>query len=92
VSHWGLPDDIAGPIGAHHRVEIAAPEHRWGACVIRLADLICSGSGIGDLGETSALDADWKAAGIEPGAAEKILLEIQAGAQKATATLAAVGS
>lgn len=89
TAHWGLPEVIAGPLSAHHHVEIPESEHQWSARVISLADLVCTSAGHG-LAEHVSAEPDWEAAGIPLDDADKVMSAIQAELERAGATLAAV--
>lgn len=90
--HWGLPDAIVGPIGAHHQIELADAEHRWASQVIHLADMLCRHSGIEDMNETRPVDADWDAVGISAADRAKVLEEIRLEAERAASVLRTVAS
>ncbi len=58
ASHWAMPDAITAAIGAHHRLELAPPEHRWAACIVHLADFLASTEDLADPAEGLAARFD----------------------------------
>jgi len=91
ANHWAMPEPIAVGIKAHHRLELASETHRWTAAVVQVADYICSGEGIGDLQEGSALsfnESVLATLGIGPDVLPQVIEETRSEARKAASVLA----
>jgi HD-like signal output (HDOD) protein len=90
IEHWSLPDEIAQTVRYHHRPHLAAPEHRWAASVLRLADAACAREPTWDLGEGEQIEAGDPAVaelGIVGEALESLLDETRTEARRAMSVL-----
>jgi len=86
AAHWMLPRPACAAIRAHHRIDLAGPDYRQNALIVRLAEAACGHAQLADIGEGVLLHPDDPAVvelGIGPESLAVILAEAQAQAERA---------
>lgn len=91
ATYWGLPGAAVEVIRTHHRLEAVPPALRQTVQILQVAEFLCQGAGIADLGEgwTAGIDGTvFEELGLSPGSASDLIWEVRGETERMEAVLA----